>query len=165
MIRAPAILLLLFGLLLPLTAGCAGLYKWVDEHGRVHFSDTPPAQGGAEQVELGKLNTYSTPSEILNAPKNFRGGGASAGRGKGKVIMYSTTWCGVCKKAKAFFRRQRIPFTEYDVEKSQRGKREFKRLGGRGVPVILVGDKRINGFSEGRMRKMLREAGYGLRDS
>ena len=137
-------------------AGAGGLYKWVDEHGRVHFSDTPPAGGEARQVELGKINTFATPSEILDAPK-------SVTAGKGRVVMYSTTWCGICKKAKAFFRRQGIPFSEYDVEKSQRGKREFKQLGGRGVPVILVGDKRINGFSEERVRALLQEAGYRLR--
>lgn len=36
---------------------------------------------------------------------------------------------------------------EYDVEKSSKGKRDFKRLGGTGVPIILVGQKRLNGFS------------------
>ena len=34
--------LLLTWLLLPLAAGAQGLYKWVDEKGVVHYSDTPP---------------------------------------------------------------------------------------------------------------------------
>ena len=61
--------------------------------------------------------------------------------------MYSTTWCGVCKKAKRYFKSKKIPFTEYDIEKSEQAAREFKKLRGRGVPVILVGDSRMNGFS------------------
>ncbi len=61
--------------------------------------------------------------------------------------MYSASWCSACKRAKAYFEEQGIPYTEYDVEKSSKGKRDFKKLGGKGVPVILVGSKRINGFS------------------
>ena len=61
--------------------------------------------------------------------------------------MYATSWCGVCRKARSYFRANGIAFTEFDVENSARGKREFKRLGGRGVPVILVGKKRLNGFN------------------
>lgn len=31
-----------------------------------------------------------------------------------------------------------------------------------GVPVILVGDKRMNGFDEARLTDMLRGAGYSI---
>ena len=33
------------------------------------------------------------------------------------VVMYSSEWCGVCKKAKTYFNANDIPFREYDVEK------------------------------------------------
>jgi glutaredoxin len=61
--------------------------------------------------------------------------------------MYSTSWCGYCKKAAAHFRKKRIAFAEYDIEKTAKGKRDHKRLKGRGVPVILIGKKRMDGFS------------------
>ena len=37
---------------------------------------------------------------------------------------------------------------EYDIEKSSKGKRLYQDLGATGVPVILVGKQRMNGFSE-----------------
>ena len=42
------------------------------------------------------------------------------------------TWCSVCKKAK----------------------RKYKQLGATGVPVIIVGRKRMNGFSEAGFKRI-----------
>lgn len=69
--------------------------------------------------------------------------------------MLSTTWCGVCKQARAWLSQKGIPFDEYDVERSETGKAEYRRLGGKGVPIILVGNQRMNGFSADRLAAML----------
>ena len=37
---------------------------------------------------------------------------------------------------------------------------EYDRLGARGVPVILVGTQRMNGFGEERLARMLKAAGH-----
>jgi len=118
----------------------AQIYKWVDDEGNVHFTDLPPADKKTEQVAT-QINTYES-TELMDLNRDF---GQSQ-----KIIMYSTIWCGVCKKAKKYFEKNRIAYVEYDVEKSEKGKRDFKKLGGKGVPVILVGDKRLNGFSKER---------------
>ena len=120
----------------------AGIYKWVDENGKTHFGDKPPQQSGAEQMEL-QLNTFS------GYQVRERDDGIATG---GKVVIYSTTWCGVCERAKDYFKANNIPYKEYDVEKSEKGKRDFKRMKGRGVPVILVGSKRMDGFSEAKFK-------------
>src|SRR3970040_1435496 len=64
------------------------------------------------------------------------------------VVMYATAWCPYCAKARAYFARTGAAYTEYDIEKSADAHAEFKRLGGRGVPLILVGREKMNGFSE-----------------
>jgi len=129
---------------------CAGIYKWVDANGRVQFSDRVPEEGSAEQVELGPINTYEnvtiesnqeTEDSVSKVPKS--------GKSK-KVVMYSASWCGVCTRARRFLTAKGIPFQELDVEKSQSAKREWKRMNAKGVPVILVGDQRMTGFSEAR---------------
>ena len=119
-------------------AAVCEIFKWVDENGKTHFSDSRPERGTAETVHL-RINTYATP-EISSAADPAAGS-------RDRVVMYSASWCGVCKEARNYFRRMRIPFTEYDVETSAKGKREFKKLGAKGVPVILLRDKRMNGFS------------------
>lgn len=64
------------------------------------------------------------------------------------VVMYATAWCPYCAKARAYFGRNGIAYTEHDIEKFPAAHAEFKRLGGRGVPLIFVGRERIDGFNE-----------------
>jgi glutaredoxin len=78
---------------------------------------------------------------------------------KAEVKMYATSWCPYCAKARAYFARRNIAYVEVDVEKPE-GRAEYQRLGARGVPVILVGTQRMNGFSEARLSQILSEAGY-----
>ncbi len=40
------------------------VYKWVDEHGTMHFSSTPPATNNAEQIELNPNNNLIKAVEI-----------------------------------------------------------------------------------------------------
>jgi glutaredoxin len=117
----------------------AEIYKWVDESGRVHYGDSPRKSDNAEKVTV-RINSYEsvTYGEI----------GAYGEYGAERVVMYSTSWCGYCKKARQYFEKNNIRFTEYDIEKDRRAKHQYDQLGGKGVPVILVGKKRMNGFSE-----------------
>ena len=125
----------------------AQIYKWIDEFGNTHFTDTPPAGESTEEVEL-KINTY-TAVEIK--PLEQRLGQP------GKVVMYSATWCHICTKAKQYFRANNIPYVAYDIEKSSAGRLGFKQLKGRGVPIILVAGKRMNGFSEANFEKLYKK--------
>jgi glutaredoxin len=146
------ILLTSLGILALSAQASAEIYKWVDEHGRTHFSDKAPASAQVEEVTI-KINTYSSPSyspDIFTSDDNEKPGKRSSS----KVTMYSTTWCGVCKKAKAYFRQNRISYTEYDVENSARGKQDFQKMNGKGVPIILVGNKRLNGFSQASFEQL-----------
>ncbi len=129
------------------TVSAGSIYRWVDDRGRIHFTDKPPSNVGAEEMEV-KVITYAAPPVVST----------TNGSVSKQVIIYSTEWCGVCKKAKAYFRSKDIPFKEYDVEKSTKGRRDYKKLKGKGVPLILVGNQRMSGFSPGRFETMLKTA-------
>lgn len=122
----------------------ADIFRWVDEQGRIHFTDKPPPQAESQSVRL-RINSFTSPSI---EPFQFDESLISKRVVTPDVIMYSTSWCGYCKQARRYFNQKQIAFTEYDVEKTDKGKQDFKRLGGKGVPVILVGDRRLNGFSK-----------------
>lgn len=121
----------------------AELFKWVDAKGNTHYSDKPPASSkNLETLEqLSTINSY-TPAQVeYNNPSE-----ATAN----EVIMYSTSWCGYCKKARRYFQANNIAFREYDIEASSSAYRRFKELGGNGVPLILVGTKSMSGFNQKR---------------
>jgi glutaredoxin len=70
------------------------------------------------------------------------------------IVMYTTSWCPHCAKARAYLRSRNIPFTDHDIEQSADANAQYKTHGGRGVPLIFVGQQRMNGFSERRMAEM-----------
>ena len=62
-----------------------------------------------------------------------------------RVIMYTTTGCPACVAAKAYFAKKGLFYSEINVDTSTSA--EFKRIGGKGVPLILIGEQRIQGFN------------------
>lgn len=131
----------------------AEMYKWVDEQGRTHYGDRPPADRQTEEIE-GSISSY-TGSSVEPLPEGFFDHLKKARQPKRKsVVMYSAEWCGVCKRAKAYFQKNKIPFTEHDIDKSEKARKDYEKLNGRGVPIILVGKQRMNGFSASRFEKM-----------
>jgi glutaredoxin len=144
----PGLVPLCIFLLTAPTPASADIYKWIDADGRVQLSDRPPVEGGAEEVELPPINTYEAVSiEVPEGSQDSQSRRPQSGGSK-KVVMYSASWCGVCARARRFFQAGGIPFRELDVEKSPKTRRELKRMKATGVPVILVGSRRMNGFSE-----------------
>lgn len=137
------IFILLFG---PAVA-LAEIYKTVDENGRVVFSDKPSAK--AELIEV-KVKSINGPATVMDYKSILSSGGL--------VVMYSTSWCWVCTKAKQYMASKGIRYKEYDIEKNSNAQRKFKKLGGEGVPLIVVGKQSMSGFSPSRLDAMLAKA-------
>lgn len=134
----------------------ADMYKWIDKDGKVHYTDSPPPGQKAKKLDL-KINTITGPATVSTIGSS--GSTAVPAKGTTNVKLYTTTWCGYCKRAKAYLQARGTPFQEIDVETSAQGQSEFRALGGRGVPVILVGNQRMDGYSEGTLAGMLKQAG------
>lgn len=124
----------------------AEVYKWKDADGRTLVSDRPPVDYQAERLKIRRF----TPSAAATQEE----GVVTAA----SVVMLSAAWCGVCKRARHWLTQKGVAFTEYDVERDPKGIEEFKRRGGKGVPIILVGDQRMDGFSAARLEEMLANA-------
>lgn len=73
-----------------------------------------------------------------------------------KVVMYATSWCPYCQQARNYFRQQGISYTEYDIERDAEAKHRYQAFGGRGIPVIFVGKRRMNGFSASGFNRIYR---------
>jgi glutaredoxin len=73
------------------------------------------------------------------------------------VIIYTTTWCGVCKMAKGLLDRLDVKYEEYDVDTTDKGKQDYQTLEGQGVPIILIGGERIDGYDEDKIISLLKK--------
>ena len=73
------------------------------------------------------------------------------------INLYTTPSCTYCKKAKSFFKENRIRFNEYDVSRDQRRADEMVRKSGQmGVPVIDINGKIIVGFNQPEVERALK---------
>jgi len=137
-------------------------YQYVDDSGSVRFvqhkGEIPSkyrATAGKIEVEKRRPSAPATPpkarSEIwqkaAEAPWETRAQ---------QVVMYTAPWCGVCRRAEAFFQREGVRFTAKDIEADDRYKRELIQKTGRSaVPVIEIGEQRMIGFDRRRIERIL----------
>jgi glutaredoxin len=78
---------------------------------------------------------------LLNGPSRPSSGAPTAA-----VEIYTTSFCGTCKIAKAYMKRQGIAYTEHDIESDIERRREFYARGGTATPLIFVHGQRMQGF-------------------
>ena len=76
-----------------------------------------------------------------------------------RVVVYSTTYCGFCRRAEDLLRREGIAFEAIDVTNDVHARAQLvERAGGRRtVPVIFVDGKAIGGYQE--LAAMVRAGG------
>ena len=161
----------------------AQLYKWVDENGVTHFSDRPTreapesdeeeAEAAAEENAVAvEEPSQQTPTQNSNAQQTetaldeitkvieeiAQDQEEMAAQTRPKVELYVTSWCGYCKKAKAFFRSRGIRFVEYDVERNPAAARRMSRMtSSSGVPFAVINGYAIQGYSEAAYKEALKK--------
>jgi glutaredoxin len=128
-------------------------YRWVDDQGRVHYTQTPPPPG-AKGVQRKNFRsdaggTSDLPYATQVAARNF------------PVTLYTMPDCGpLCEQARATLVKRAVPFREISVS-SQKEADEVKRLTGKNdLPLLVVGSQLQSGFQEGAYNSLLDTAGY-----
>ncbi|MGB3543203.1 glutaredoxin family protein [Rubrivirga sp.] len=86
-------------------------------------------------------------------------GGVSAVRPE--VVVYVTSWCPYCRQAREYLAAEEIPHRVVDIEASEAGAQEYAARGGTGgIPLVVVGDEAIEGWSAQATDELLTAAGY-----
>jgi glutaredoxin len=142
----------------------AEMYKWEDENGVVTFKDTPPPKSKKRsKVKVYRDSDFDpapAPPPVSRNKGNSKAVSnpakpAEKVRFNGNIEMYVTSWCPTCKMAEKYIAEKGYPVNRYDIEKDKAAERRYKELGGRGVPLILVGSNRISGFSAQLLERYL----------
>lgn len=130
------------------------LYRWTDEKGRVHVTDTPPppsAKGVQKQKPraAAAVAGEQTPYELSLAMKDY------------PVSLYTSPMCkDPCVRARDHLNRRGVPFKEiqvWDVDSNE----ELKRLSGSNqVPTLVVGASVQKGYESGAFDALLDSARY-----
>ncbi|HWA78402.1 MAG TPA: glutaredoxin [Polyangiaceae bacterium] len=66
------------------------------------------------------------------------------------IVMFSTDWCPVCSRARAFLSANGMSYTERDIDHDERAREELKRRTGKSsIPTLEIDGKLLTpGFSE-----------------
>ena len=75
------------------------------------------------------------------------------------VLMLGAAWCPACKAATRFFVKNNINYCEYDMEKNAIGAKLYQEVNGMGVPILFIGEHRIQGFNAETVTRALQVAG------
>ncbi|MTW10904.1 DUF4124 domain-containing protein [Pseudoduganella eburnea] len=142
-------------LLMLLTASVAQaqMYKWKDDKGVTHFTDTPPP-ATAKKAEMKSYNTGGTGS--VDLPPEL----AEVVRAS-PVVLFTTASCGAgCDRARELLAARGIPYREKTVNTPEDAA-VLKKAGSDGqLPLLLVGRARQIGFEQGAWDGALTAAGY-----
>jgi glutaredoxin len=169
------------------------IYKWVDNAGVTHFSDSPPAGGESSGGNVEVLPTDGPREPMVSGlgredaaapgePNESEGEREDVandlyrdldryltfdiespdGRVRpSEVELFITSWCPHCRRAREFLQDLEVPFVEYDIEKDEEAlRRQIELTGSEAVPVALIGDKVIRGFSPGSYEQALSRSGF-----
>jgi hypothetical protein len=131
------------------------VYRWVDQQGKVHFSDTPPPvearsvsqkRMGGGYVEESSL-PYATQVAMKRHP----------------VTLYTAKDCGTpCDRGRELLSTRGVPYTERNALANNDNLEALRKLtGGSGeVPFLQVGESKVKGWDEGTWNAALDGAGY-----
>ncbi len=130
------------------------VYRWVDKDGKVHFSDTPP------------------PKDAKNATQRTLGGGGpdasqlpyatQMAMKKSPVTLFMSGDCGEpCDQGRELLSRRGVPYTQRNAQANAADTEALKKASGAlQVPVLLVGESVLRGYSEESWAAALDSAGY-----
>jgi glutaredoxin len=136
-------------------AASAQMYRWTDEKGRVHVTDTPPP-----------------PSAKAVQKKSFSGGGTAASDTAAQpyalqlaaksfpVTLYTARECEPCGAARNLLNSRGVPFREVLVVDEPQQEELRKVAGALAVPSVTVGSNMQKGFEESAYHSLLDIAGY-----
>lgn len=76
-----------------------------------------------------------------------------------RVVVYGTPTCPYCGQVRNYLNQRGIAFADYDLTTSPQGKQAYSKLKGKGVPLVLIGERRIDGYNQKAIADALSHAG------
>ena len=142
------------GSLIFATAWSQTIYQTRGKNGVPVYSDRPPADG---KIEKTFVYEYLPSSPIRTAPdadarsmqrSGNASGSVSTPANSGGVTLYGASWCPYCRSARAYLAQHHVAFQDVDID-TPSGRYAYDVAGGRtGVPLLTVGNRRVQGFSQ-----------------
>ena len=143
-------------------------YRYTDESGSIRFVtslDAVPRALRAEARPVTHDRVQRTPTAVAQRPPaRARPVARPAARTRAEpalahdrdVVVYTTSWCGWCRKTLAFLDENGIHYENRDIEADDDWREELlEKTGGTSIPVVEIDGQIVRGFDPKRMRQLL----------
>ena len=131
----------------------AGLYKWVDKTGKVHYGDQP-AEDAIKPEQKNFSASVSTNDDDL--PYSLR-----KAKSEFPVTLYVASNCGdLCVQARAMLNKRGIPFSEKSLSTTEDISAFKSKYGGNSTPALTIGKTFLSEYEAGQWNSELDSAGY-----
>jgi glutaredoxin len=74
-----------------------------------------------------------------------------------EIIMFTMEGCGYCTKTRELLSKYNVDFVEYDIIKYPENRKKYDKLGGRGVPLTIIGNNKITGYNEKALKMAIKQ--------
>ena len=130
------------------------VYRWVDKDGKVQYSDTPPPRDAKSATQKSMGGGGNDLSQLPYATQ--------MAMKKSPVTMFMSGDCGEpCEQGRALLAQRGIPYSQRNAQANPADAEALKKAAGQmQVPVLVVGDSVLKGYSEGSWNGALDAAGY-----
>jgi glutaredoxin len=72
------------------------------------------------------------------------------------LVMYGTSWCVECAAMREYCNDRKIKLLDWDTEADAAVAQRYEQLAGRDYPLVFYGARRMNGFSESALRRLMK---------
>jgi glutaredoxin len=143
---------LTLSLLAALPAAADSLYRWVDETGRVHYSDQPPPPKTKNAIQK------SYKGSVIESGDSY---GLRQAKERFPVILYTSSCGPACEMGQQLLDKRGIPYSTKDVENNADTQKALRELTGNlRIPTLVVGSQKLTGFEDSQWNSALDAAGY-----
>jgi len=138
-------------------AAAQELYRWTDEKGHAHITDTPPPPGAKDVRKIKPAANTAVPGKP-NAQPPFM---LARAMKEYPVTLYTSPNCtDPCIAARELLNKRGVPFNEIQVWEEETNA-ELKRVSGNTqVPALKVGSTVQSGYEPTSYGALLDSAGY-----
>jgi glutaredoxin len=126
----------------------------VDRHGILRYVDIHDINQQPSNAELRRVLREIDPQAAAQAPAEQPGLTELA---HGGIVMYCTSWCPDCKRARAWLKAHNVSYTEVDISKSAAAAQQVRTWanGNETTPTFDIDGTIIVDFDEPRLRQVL----------
>jgi glutaredoxin len=147
----------------PAGSGKSVFYQWTDERGVVRFArslaEVPAAwrdRAGQVEVDVDAFRPRSAPARRAAGSEGAGTTAADTRPRYREVTVYTTSWCGWCRKTLAWLDARGVEYVNKDIEANPDYAAELvEKSGARSIPFVEIDGAQIRGFNPRAMSTLL----------